>query len=336
MHRVLIVGGGSIGERHARCFINSGRAEVSLCESRPERRREMAEKYALAGTFEDFDRVDLSGFDAAVICVPANLHVPLALRAVQAGLHVLIEKPLSVSMEGVDELERTSQEKELTVGVAFVRRAMPVHQLARDVLDVGRIGKVLDVVCTVGYDHRAARPDYRQTYEVHRAMGGGVINDVISHLANLIQWHLGPVRDVTTWCENLVLEDMDAEDTVTMLLRFKETRATATVHCSMWQAGRIEHVTFAGTDGTIFCDLFAGKVGVFLRERNEWDWKEADMLPRDSKGQADAPFMTEAENFMDALEGKATVLCTLEEAAHTLRVCIAATRSGEAGRTVPV
>ena len=336
MHRVLVIGGGSIGERHVRCFLHTGRAEVSLCENRRERLAEMKQQYALAGAFDDFEKIDLARFDTAVICIPADLHIPLARRLVDAGLHVLCEKPLSVSVDGIDDLIQATKERGVTSGVAFVRRGMGSYRAVKNELKSGRIGDVLNAIHITLYDHRQARPDYRRTYAVDAKAGGGAINDLMSHSVNLIQWLLGPVSRVTAMYDHLQIEDTDVEDTVTILLRFRDSKAMCTLHCSMWNPYRKEELILAGAKGAICVDNNAGRIGVLIREKGEWEWTEGFAGRRDGKGQMDAPFIFEANNFLDAIEGRADVMCTLEEGKHTVEVCLAAHESGRRHRTVDV
>ena len=104
MKRILVVGGGSIGERQVRCFLNTGQAEVSLCETRPDVRQRLAENYELQNVFSAFDAALVENFDGAVICTPAHLHILMATQLARRGIGLLIEKPLSTSLHGVDQL----------------------------------------------------------------------------------------------------------------------------------------------------------------------------------------------------------------------------------------
>ena len=104
MYKILVIGGGSIGERHVRCILATKRAEVSLCEVNANLLQQMADKYSLAQTYADFETINLRRFDGVVICTPANLHISQACKAVAAGLNVFCEKPLTVRDEGVREL----------------------------------------------------------------------------------------------------------------------------------------------------------------------------------------------------------------------------------------
>src|SRR3990172_3584801 len=124
--RVLVIGAGSIGARHVRCFQQTGRAEVVLCEVNPLVREQVATQYALAESFADLESAVAAGAEAAVICTPAPLHVPMAARLADAGVHLLIEKPLSTSTDGVDALVARCRDRKLVAGVAYVYRVHPV------------------------------------------------------------------------------------------------------------------------------------------------------------------------------------------------------------------
>ena len=104
--KVLVVGVGSIGERHIRCFQQTGRADVSICEINDSLRIQIADRYSLTDAFGNWDEALASDFDAAVICTPAHLHVAMAIDIATLNRHVLIEKPLSTNLDRVDELNR--------------------------------------------------------------------------------------------------------------------------------------------------------------------------------------------------------------------------------------
>src|SRR5688500_1284934 len=119
-HRVLIVGTGSIGERHLRCFLATGRADVAFVESNPMLARTIADRYPGVAQHNDVDAAIAAGFDVAVIATPAPLHVPLAMRLADARVAVLIEKPLAVTLDGVEQLMQVVQERGVVAGVAYV------------------------------------------------------------------------------------------------------------------------------------------------------------------------------------------------------------------------
>src|SRR6188474_31772 len=98
-HSVLIIGCGSIGERHLRCFQKTGRCQVSACDSNAPLLEKMARQYS-AAAFEGLETALTSRkFDALVICTPAHTHLGIARRGAENGAALFIEKPLSVSLE---------------------------------------------------------------------------------------------------------------------------------------------------------------------------------------------------------------------------------------------
>src|SRR5205823_13723548 len=104
-HKVLIIGAGSIGERHLRCFQATGRAKLSLVEIDTAKRRTVAERYGISDVFNEVEAALAARPDVAVIATPAPSHVPLAIRLGEAGVHMLIEKPLGTTLEGIGRLQ---------------------------------------------------------------------------------------------------------------------------------------------------------------------------------------------------------------------------------------
>src|SRR5688572_22710419 len=103
-HHTLVIGCGSIGERHLRCFQATRRTVVTGCDTNSQLLDAMASKYGVPVTRDWETAIQQDQFDTVVICTPAPFHVPMAIRALDAGKHVLIEKPLSHSLERVEEL----------------------------------------------------------------------------------------------------------------------------------------------------------------------------------------------------------------------------------------
>ena len=111
--KILIVGVGSIGLRHLRCFQSTGRAELSFCEVNPALRAKVAKEQKIERHYADLESALADPHDAAVICTPANLHIPMAIRLAEAGIHLLLEKPLSTSLDGIDKLQQILESRKL-------------------------------------------------------------------------------------------------------------------------------------------------------------------------------------------------------------------------------
>ena len=121
--RVLVVGGGSIGERHVRCFQKTGRVEAMLCEIDDSTRERVCETYSLPFATNDLAAGLEENPGLVVICTPAHLHIVQALQTAEAGAHLLIEKPLSVAEggeDGIDALVELVTERGLFASIEYI------------------------------------------------------------------------------------------------------------------------------------------------------------------------------------------------------------------------
>lgn len=318
---VLVVGVGSIGERHLRCFQATGRAEMSLCELNPRLRETIRERYHVEQCFSGFEEALRAPPHAAVICTPAHLHIPMARAAVEAGVHVLIEKPLSTRLDGIDELERESSARGVTVAVAYVLRNNPALAAMREAIASGRFGAPRQVVAVLGQHLPTHRPAYRQIYFADHATGGGAVQDFLTHAINAAEWLVGPITRLTADLDHQVLEGVTVEDTAHVL-----TRHGSVMGCfsdNLYQPGLEDTIT-------VVCERGMARFAV-SESRWRWMtepdgvWQDGGVKPVDR----DATFVAQAHAFLDAIDGKRTPVCTLDEARQSLRVNLAILASAE-------
>ncbi len=320
---VLIVGVGSIGQRHLRCFQQTGRARLSICEVNPDLRSQVGEEYRIDRQFPDLDAALAGRHDAAVIATPAHLHVPMAVRLAEAGLHLLIEKPLSTGMEGIDALRRTLQSRGLLAAVAYVYRAIPALRAMKEAVSSGRFGPPVQVTATCGQHFPTYRPAYRETYYRDRATGGGAIQDALTHVLNAAEWLVGPIDRLLADAAHQVLEGVAVEDTVHVL-----TRHGGVLGCyslNQHQAPNEITITVVCQRGTARFENHFQRWRWMLHPDEPWRDEPQEQLPRD------ALFIHQANAFLDALEGRALPPCSLEEGIQTLRTNLAALASVEQG-----
>ena len=130
---LLIVGCGSIGERHLRCFQKTGRCEVAACDSNPALLERIAATYQVPA-YPGLDAaLAARRFDALVICTPAHTHLDIARRGAGLGCALLIEKPLSTSKDGIAETRETIARSGRHCAVAYVYHVMPWIREARGI-----------------------------------------------------------------------------------------------------------------------------------------------------------------------------------------------------------
>lgn len=319
--RLLIVGVGSIGERHLRCAQRTGRAELAICEIDADLRHAIAGRYGIQQVYADFDSALAARPTAAVICVPAHLHVVLATRLAECGIDVLIEKPLSTSLDGVGQLMQAVIQHNVIVAVAYVLRANPNLIAMREALHSGRFGQPLQLVAVTGQNFPFYRPAYRNTYYRDRASGGGAIQDALTHFINAAEWLIGPIDRVVADAEHCVVPDVEVEDTVHVIARHRGVLACYALN--QHQAPNETTITIVCERGTLRCEFDQNRFRWMVQPNSEWHNQPAPKLERDNL------FMTQLTSFLDAAERGQTPLCTLDEGVQTLRVNLAIHRSVE-------
>ena len=321
-HHVLVVGVGSIGERHLRCFQATGRARVSIVEINDTLRTTIAERYGVPG-FADLDAALAPGPDAAVVATPANQHVQIATKLAATGLHVLIEKPLATTTEGVDRLATIVREQNLVAAVAYVYRCFPALAAMHAALLSGKFGRPVELVAVSGQNFPTYRPAYRETYYVDHATGGGAIQDALTHLLNAGQWLVGPIDRLVADAAHRVLAGVDVEDTVHLLARHGAVLASYSLN--QHQAPNEVTLTVICQRGAVRWESHQHRWRWMIQPEEPWHDEVHEPLPRD------AAFIAQAHDFLDAIEGRSPPICSLDEGLQTLRVNLAALASVEAG-----
>jgi len=319
MKRILIVGGGSIGERHLRCFQRTGRTGVSLCEIRDDLRGQIAERYRLSQTYSSLETALAENWDAGVICTPANLHIPMAMAFAEKSIPVLIEKPLSVALEGIAEFQERIVSQSLPVSVAYVLRHHPGFLAMKQALGDSRFGRPVEVVMTGGQHFPFYRPAYRETYYTRHETGGGAIQDALTHMMNAAEWLVGPVTKLVADAEHCLLEGVAVEDTVHVLTRHGGVLGSFSLN--QHQAANETTLTVICEQGMLRFESHNCRWLSCLKPGEPWNVEGEFSLERDDL------FVAQANAFLDQLEDKRGPACSIEEALQTLRVNLAALES---------
>lgn len=315
--RILIVGAGGIGKKHIKAFKAADPAvRLYVIEPRDTARAEAAQMGAVV-LESSWDDVRLSEFDGVVICAPAPLHVPYVSRCLVERVPVLTEKPLSHTLDGVEELVRLSEaEGAPPSGVAYTRRYIPVHEQAREMVASGKLGKMLVGRITSGQPFASYRPDYRQIYFARREMGGGCMLDFTSHFIDLMQFYLGPVKSACGYCSHSALEGVEVEDTTAVALQFEEPGVTGVIHANQYQPVNENIIDFCGADSCL--RIVEPEWSARLFRKGDADWQPLAVSGADyAEG-----LRRQAEVFMRAIDGGPPMHTSIRDAANTLRVCL--------------
>lgn len=228
--RFGIVGCGTIGGLHAAQIAELGPGDggpgdgaaaelIAVADTDLDRATELATKHDCTPmpVAALFDRADI---DAVVICLPSGLHADTAVAALQAGKHVVIEKPIDITLAAADRIIAAEQESGRTVTVIGQRRFEPAYQAVRAAVDAGELGRLTSGSAEVSLWRPQAYYDsggWRGTWALD---GGGALMNQGVHVVDLLLDLLGPVEQVSAYSGLLAHERIEVEDTVAAVLRF--------------------------------------------------------------------------------------------------------------------
>jgi predicted dehydrogenase len=193
-HGVLVIGAGSIGERHARNLRTIGVKHIAVYDPDAERRISIAQElscddYATVEQALKDDRITI-----ATVCSPTKFHIPQAIAVAAQGKHLFIEKPLSHTEDGLKDLQRIVKENNLMCMVGCNMRFHFGPQTVKRFLDEGKIGTPKHATVYTGSYLPDWRPktDFHRSYSADPAQGGAILDCI--HEIDLAQWYLGDAK----------------------------------------------------------------------------------------------------------------------------------------------
>lgn len=327
----LVVGLGSIGKRHLGNLLALGAGRVLAMDPDPARRDEVLRVFgadkvtALATLDEALARAPR----AAVIATPTSRHIEPALSAARQGCHLLIEKPLSHSMDGVDLLQREASARGLVTLVGCNMRFHPGPAKVKELLDANAVGALVSVRLEAGQYLPDWHPqeDYRQMYSALKALGGGVVLDGI-HEIDLARWLGGEVTTCLALTSTTSHLEIETEENAAMLFRFS-CGAVGEVHLDYVQRVYSRTCHIIGDQGTIRWEYGQG-VRLFSAATKQWEhWPEPEgWVPNHM-------YMEEMRHFLRCLAGTDKPTLDITEGARVLALAMAAKEFAE-GHSAPL
>ena len=315
--RFLVVGCGSIGRRHINNLIDLNVGEILAFDIRSDRRDEIESQFGIK-VLDHLEHAWVHRPDVALIAVPTNLHVPIALQAAEHGCHLFIEKPLSDQMDGVDRLLDVVRKKRLVTLVGCNMRFHPGPARVKRLIDEGIIGRVIAARIQTGSYLPDWRPDedYRQSYSASRTHGGGAILDCI-HEIDLALWYFGPGEVVAA--ASLLAESigLKVEGLMEILIRH-HSGVLSSVHLNFVQRDYRRACQIIGTDGSLYWDFEDGKIR-WYRPSGEWQ-----VFDQPAEWVANQMYLDEITYFLRRVWDGADTFSSVEDGLAALWVALAA------------
>jgi predicted dehydrogenase len=331
--KILMIGLGGIGQRHTRNLraLLGDTAEIVAYRVRRQTHvvtpgmdadssRNVEDEYSVR-VYPSLDDAIAEKPDVAFICNPSSLHVPATLACIQAGCDVFVEKPLSDSLDGTEELVRAAHEHHRIAMVGYQLRFHPCLRKLAQTVQSGVLGNLLAIRATIGEYlpnwHRYE--DYRQMYAARADLGGGVVLSQI-HEFDYLYSLFGPPSRVFAIGGHWSELEIDVEDTASVLMECNVAGRPLPIqlHQDFLQSPPSRQCEVIGDRGRAVMDLHALTVTVFVRNRAAPDVYSFAGFERNQL------FLDEVAHFLECVRTRQRPVVNLNDGLQSLRMALAA------------
>jgi predicted dehydrogenase len=327
--KILIAGLGSVGHRHLRNLLTLGEQDIILYRTHYSTLPD--DELAPFPVETDLAAALAHKPEAVIIANPTALHLQVAIPAAEAGCHLLLEKPLSHSLDGLDQLELALQRGGGNVLMGFQFRFHPTLRKAAELLQAGAIGKLLSARAHWGEYLPGFHPweDYRTSYAARDDLGGGVIL-TLSHPLDYLGWLLGEAEALWAFTGRLSGLELSVEDTAEIGLRFKNG-TLGSLHLDYAQRPATHTLEIVGERGTLRWENASGKLSVYRAETEPAGWEDF-LLP--AGFERNDLFLSEMRHFLALIRNEEKSICDYQEGIRSLRWALAAHQSAREKRLI--
>lgn len=313
--KILIVGLGSIGKRHLKNLAKLGYSDFIVLTS-----QDLTQLKELPNLLPETDLESaLSHRPAAVfICNPSSLHVPIAIAAAKKGCHIFLEKPVSHTLEGLDELAAIADAKNLKIQVGFQFRYHSVLQEIKRKINGGELGKIIAAHAHWGEWLPGWHPweDYRNGYSARADLGGGVVL-TLCHSFDYLRWLLGEAKVCYALGGKLSKLEIDIEDATLSCLQF-ESGAIGSVWLDYLSQPAKHTLQIIGEIARVEWNATTGIAMVYHQSD-----KNVETLFPGRHFERNEMFLDEVSDFLNCIETDRAPGCTLRDGVEALKICLA-------------
>ena len=318
--RIGIIGCGGISQAHARGYENLTELlqVAATCDVIETSAQERAQQLGADQVYTDYEKMlKDANIDAVDICLPHDLHAAVSIAASEAGKHVLVEKPIAITLEEADSMIAASDKAGTLLMVGLNQRYDPAHQRIKEMIDEGVLGRILCI--RIDHNQNVSLPEGHWIRSRAR-LGGGVLIGSGIHRVDLLRWFGGEVAQVANfWAEQP--ERMEGEVAVVMNALFEsgaigQVTAIWAVRKAPWYEG----VWVYGTEGSVY-------------RINGLFWDSADGYVKLDVPEADS-FTEELRHFGKCILSGDAPLTNVVEARRSLEIVLAAYRSADTRESI--
>lgn len=326
---ILVLGAGSVGKRHLRNFSSFG-CRVSAMDPLAERLKDAASEVSLFKPYSSIEQAlaDTALFDGVVVASPPKYHVPQCIGFIQKGLPILLEKPVSPVLIDALKLQQAMNQypkAKLLLGYTY-RWWPPLHEFLKQIR-LEKVGRLLHTRFVMSAHLADWHPweRYQDFFMASKELGGGALLDE-SHFLDLMIWFFGMPEWVFAKVERISSLEIETDDNVDVIASYKNGLRVI-IHLDLYGRPHEKYILIEGEKGSIRWSFEPNQVK--FSDSAEQKWQENDF-----KYERNQMFINVAREFLDVLDGKVEVSCSLRDGIDVLKLVEACRRSSDMERAI--
>lgn len=263
-----IVGTGLIADFHAKAIGEIPGSTIIACiDSFPERAESFARKYGCTG-YADLDAfLAHPGLEIVTICTPSGLHMETTVAAAKAGKHLIVEKPIEITLERIDAIIEACEKNRVSLCGIFPSRYHEAAGLVKQAVEEKRFGQITLGSAYVKWFRNQEYYDKGGWKGTKKFDGGGALMNQSIHAIDLLQWFMGPVESVMAYSATLGHERIEVEDTAVAALRFKNGALGVIEGSTAVYPGFLKRIEISGVRGSAILEEENLNTWSFAEER---------------------------------------------------------------------
>jgi len=223
---------------------------VGAADAKPEFSEKFCAKYGIKQFMSVEEMLASPEIDVVCICTPSGLHAPYAIQAAKAGKHIMLEKPMALTVESCDEVIKACDENNVKCGVISQSRFTKTIQTIKKAIEDGKLGKIVTADVSMKYYRSPeyyAGSSWRGTWAMD---GGGALMNQGIHGIDALQYLMGNVKSIYGYARTLA-RDIEVEDTCSAVLEFENGAVGIIQGTTSVYPGYPRRISISGTKGTI-------------------------------------------------------------------------------------
>jgi len=330
MQKILVVGYGSIGKRHVKNLLKFPNISIIIC-TKQKFKSQKRKKF-----FSTIDECLNEKPSIAFITNESSYHVKTAIKLAKANLHLFIEKPLSNSLIGTNELQKLIKKKKLITQMGCNLRFYPPFKKIKQLIDKKIVGKPISIQVETGSYLPDWHPyeNYRKSYAAKKELGGGILLTAI-HEIDYLYWIFGEIKEVSSITGKFSNLKINSDDLSVSLIKFKNN-LIGELHLDFFQRPYFKRFKIRCQNGIIYWDSNSNLLKIYNINSKKWIIKKINKNYNLTSKKSNSMYIDEINYFLNCVNNTKKTFNNFDDGLKVLKIALSIRKASLQRKTISI